>query len=1304
MDQQAAKRLIEDTFNQPFDQGRFRHLAINLLNNVDEGKAFNWTAGAYIKDSFKDHVKKYRRLGTYTDPDGQKIDILIVHLKKPWALDRSRTTQRNFVATYLKQRGEKDAALVAYHTDDPTNWRFSFVRMEYREELTPAGKVHVKEEFTPARRYSFLVGQNEPSHTVQEQLFPVLKDDGHPTIDAIEQAFSVEAVTKQFYLDYRELFESVTDALQKLIEADSRVRKEFEDKSIDPANFAKKLLGQIVFLYFLQKKGWLGVGKDDQGNLKPWGTGPKNFLQRLFNREFIDYDNFFNHILEPLFYEALATERPDDYYSRFNCKIPFLNGGLFEAIHDYNWREIDILLPNELFRQIFETFDLYNFTVREDEPLEKEVAVDPEMLGKVFENLLPENLRKGKGTYYTPRPIVHYMCQESLIYYLNNILNSPPFQGGVPAAGGGGGLNNLPQLKTLRKKLRNNLTPAEAALWNLLRNKQLNGRKFRRQHSVGNYILDFYCPSEKLAVELDGEVHNNSEQAEYDRERDLFLQHTGIKVLRFENSIVFKNPEGLLQRVREEFGWTYNQPPRPSGTPPYKGGEFVRVPKEDIEELVRRGESAVEHDLAKQEGTKTYKYKLPESIRAHAKLLDDKLAGIKVCDPAVGSGAFPVGMMHEIVKARTVLTTYLADKTERDTYALKRHCIQESLYGVDIDPGAIDIAKLRLWLSLIVDEEDYQRINPLPNLDYKIMQGNSLIEDFHGISLDLGKSDNGDLLGEDPELEQLIKDLHEKQNAFFNATHPGEKRRLKDAVEEAILAVFRYRLQQEKKPYYESLNSIERTASTLPEHLRAQYLREETEKLNKRFDFDPEAVEHELREMTHGNKVRDFFPWRLYFADVFRNKGGFDVVIANPPYVRQELISEQKPLLKEAFPDVYQGTADLYVYFYRRALDIAHSDGFVTFISSNKFFRAGYGKKLRTYLQENTKLETVIDFGDLPVFEATTYPCVLVISNHSPNPEEDTLRALNVRNIETIKHLPDAVAREGWLQPQRSLRREGWSLERPEVLALLEKLRHSGTPLGEYVNGKFYYGIKTGLNKAFVIDQATRDRLIAEDPRSAEIIKPWLRGQDVKRWRTDWAGLYLLWTYQGISIEKYPAVFEYLSQFREKLAKRWEPSRGQCEWYELRPCDYYAEFEKPKIVYPNICKRPEFAFDETNLYTNQKCFIIPTTDKYLLGVLNCSVTFFLYRQVLPKLRGDFYEPGHVFLKDFPIAVPTASQRAAIEALVCKLLDAKGQGPQVQEWEKELNRLVYKLYGLTAEEIRIIEEATKTGQELQGGGA
>jgi hypothetical protein len=415
--------------------------------------------------------------------------------------------------------------------------------MEYSHEIAESGIVRVQEKLTPARRYSFLVGKNEPNHTAQAQLLPILENvRQNPTIEDIEKAFSVEAVTSRFYQEYRGLFETLTEEIDGIVAKDPKVGKEFESKSIDAGNFAKKLLGQIVFLYFLQKKGWLGVRRDERGNFKSWGHGSKDFIKKLFNKHFISYENFFNDILEPLFYEALATERENDYYAQLNIKIPFLNGGLFEPINGYNWQETDILISNDFFDEVFSTFDTYNFTVCEDEPLEKEVAVDPEMLGKVFENLLPNNLRKGQGTYYTPRTIVHYMCQESLIHYLDSAVNT-------------------------------------------------------------------------------GKV-----------------------------SLVSDAPEQT-----ELFGSS-----RPKQIPLKIFGRKTIIPKQDIVDLVRKGEFAIEHDAAKkgggkahkQEGTKSYQYQVPESIRKHAKILDEKLKNIKVCDPAIGSGAFAVGMMHEIVKAR----------------------------------------------------------------------------------------------------------------------------------------------------------------------------------------------------------------------------------------------------------------------------------------------------------------------------------------------------------------------------------------------------------------------------------------------------------------------------------------------------------------------------------------------------------------------------------------------------------------------------------------------------------------------------
>ena len=643
MDKQQAQTIIKETFEKSFNRDRFNGFIKNLLNQIEDAP-FSYQ-GNYIPDAYKPFISRYERIGKYNDGE-KRIDILIVYLNRKTSIERARTSQRNFIAGYLDGKYgsdvSKDAALVAFVSPNEEDWRFSLVKMDYRFEQAKNGKVKVKEEFTPARRWSFLVGKNESSHTAQSRLVPRLADDEHnPTLTQMEEAFNIEKVTKEFFGKYRELFLWTKETLDKIVERDTKIKADFETKGVNTIDFAKKLLGQVVFLYFLQKKGWFGVERDAE-----WGTGTKHFLRELFDKKHGDYKNFFNNILEPLFYEALRQDRSHDknYYSRFDCRIPFLNGGLFDPINDYDWVDTDIELPGKLFSNqsktkegdtgngILDIFDRYNFTVKEDEPLEKEVAVDPEMLGKVFENLLEVKDRKSKGTYYTPREIVHYMCQQSLINYLNTELNK-----GVTL------YQNIGDIQT---------------------------NAFGNETKVGQL--------------------------------DLTVEH--------------------------------------------KPG--LKITKEDIETLIKYGEQFGENEtiaLEKERNiadgkqqTTSIEVKLPAGIRKNAKLIDDKLAGIRVCDPAVGSGAFPVGMMHEIVKTRNVLTTFLslrgaqvtkqshtgnrftdAHPDNRTIYHFKRECIEKSLYGVDIDPGAVEIAKLRLWLSLVVDEEDIRQIKPLPNLDTK---------------------------------------------------------------------------------------------------------------------------------------------------------------------------------------------------------------------------------------------------------------------------------------------------------------------------------------------------------------------------------------------------------------------------------------------------------------------------------------------------------------------------------------------------------------------------------------------------------
>jgi len=808
MDNHQAQNLIKETFESPFEKSRFTGFVKNLLNQIEDA-SFTYQ-GIYIPDAYKPYISSLERIGKYSDGEHQ-IDILFVQLKKETSLERARTMQRNFIAWYLNgsRGGEmKDAALVAFVSPGEADWRFSLVKMDYRFEESENGKVRVKEEFTPARRWSFLVGSNEASHTAQSRLMPIVADDEHnPTLKLIENAFDIETVSKEFFLKYRDLFIRTKEELDKFVASDAKVRADFAAKDVDTVNFAKKLLGQIVFLYFLQKKGWFGVERD-----KEWGTGSKRFLRDLFDKEILPYDNFFNEVLEPLFYDALARDKSDiDHRNEhFKSKIPFLNGGLFDPIGNYDWVHTDINIPNELFSNtvktkegdigngILDIFDRYNFTVKEDEPLEKEVAIDPEMLGKAYEKfnaIRPDNyteykaaLKSGQkgsenkfnkkfGVYYTPREIVHYMCQQSLINSLHTELNK------------------------------------DAASFQRIGESQTT--------AFGN-------EGKKGRLDLTAENRSTVEKAD-----DASL---------------------------------------PS--------------KEDIETLIKSGEQLGENEAvvlvkekniaAGKQQTTALSSKLPESIRENAGRIDYALANITVCDPAIGSGAFPVGMMHEIVKTRHVLSTFLEDPI-RTIYSFKRQCIEKSLYGVDIDPGAVEIAKLRLWLSLVVDEEDIRRIKPLPNLDYKIVCGNSLL----GVEKNLF---NNELF---VELERL-KPLH------FDETNPTKKQDYKKQIDDLI------------------------------------------------------------SQITNGRKEFDF---EVYFSEVFHEKGGFDVVIANPPYkMIQPHNTDRKQI--DYFKKNYSLSfkIDLFHLFFKRGVQLLADQKYLCFIAPTSLLNNVYVAPLREWLLNKTNL------------------------------------------------------------------------------------------------------------------------------------------------------------------------------------------------------------------------------------------------------------------------------------------------------------------------------------------------------------
>ena len=1097
MNDQQAKELIHELFTKPFDRKHYERFLLELLNHF-ELRDKHYT-GNLIPDAFTQHVNQYWRIGKYVDPEGEELDLLVVEVRSFAKLERARSSLRNFAVSRLKQF-EKEASLIAFYAKDDggEDWRFSFVKIEYDAYQDHKGHVKLKQELTPAKRYSYLVGVHENTHTAAKQLLPILEMDyANPRIEEIEAAFSIEKVSIEFFEQYKQLFLTLAAHLKKQ-GFFRRNSKEETDQAV--SRFAKKLLGQIVFLYFLQKKGWLGVSEDGQ-----WGEGSKRFMREQFEQIRAKGGNYFRDFLRYLFYEALARERKGEnpgYYLRFNCKVPFLNGGLFDA--EYDWENESIDLPNEIFHNddknkagdkgtgILDVFDRYNFTIKEDEPLEKEVAIDPEMLGKVFENMLEVTERKDKGTFYTPREIVHYICQESIIHYLDNSLNS----------------------------------------------------------HVASY-REFGSP-----------------QASF-----------------FGNEV----RKGQLKLTEEQAN--------------------IEVPKEDLEILIRRGYLALENDqqvLNTGRETKTYKFQLPKSVREHAKVIDQALADIKVCDLAIGSGAFPVGLLHEIVNARLAIAPHSGN--QNTPYDLKRHAIRKSIYGVDIDASAIDIARLRLWLSLIVDEERYDTIEPLPNLDYKIVQGDSLIgfpEDWKS---------------------PIATEIEELKRKFFQETDQKEKAELKQQINDKIEA---------------------RMAAS---------------------------------QKNFGYQVG--FDFRLFFSEVWHEKDGFDVVVGNPPYVQIQKFSGQQ-IQKDWEAQQYETfakTGDIYCLFYEKGHRILRDGGVLAFITSNKWMRAAYGKKLRKFFSTKTQPLTLIDFSSFQVFETATVDTNVFIFRKQN-------RVAGVRSCLIDKSFTRSTPLDAFVEKQHlvmdELSDESWVICPKAEYEIKKRIEAVGTPLKEW-NVTIYRGILTGFNEAFIITGKKKDELIAADPKSAEFIKPILRGRDIKRYRVDFADLWLIATHNGygkvprIDIYDYPAIKAHLDQYWDKLAKRQD--KGVTP-YNLRNCAYMEEFAKEKIVWGNLALSCQFALADAGLYINAPSPLIGGGDRFLLAMLNSQVSDYYIRSLGVTRNGGYFEYKPMFVEKLPIPNIPDDKKTPFQTLAdyVLLVTQKDKHLESTFFEQLIDGLVYELY-------------------------
>jgi type I restriction-modification system DNA methylase subunit len=391
-----------------------------------------------------------------------------------------------------------------------------------------------------------------------------------------------------------------------------------------------------------------------------------------------------------------------------------------------------------------------------------------------------------------------------------------------------------------------------------------------------------------------------------------------------------------------------------------------------------------------------------------------------------------------------------------------------------------------------------------------------------------------------------------------------------------------------------------------------------------------------------------------------RWREGFDVVLGNPPYVRHERLGAYKDHWSRSF-QVYEGTADLFVYFFERGLRQLEPGGRLGFVVSNKWLRGGYAEKLRELVANQCTIESIVDFGHAPVFrDADAFPCIIVLRNQAPPPDHEVSVTQYPREQLGKELLASYVETHAYPLPQRTLGKPGWSLEPPAARALLEKLRANGLPLAHYTSLEPYRGVVTGCNAAFLIDQQTKDRLCREDPSSSAILKKYLRGQDIARWSPEWDQRWMIFTRRGISIDQYPAVKSHLEAFRAQLEPRpkdhagtW-PGRkpGRYAWYEIQDSiDYYEQFDRPKLIYQEIQFHPRYALDRTGLYTNNKAFFIPTEDLWLLAVLNSPAMWWHNWRYLVHMKDEALSPAGDKMVHVPIPRPSAEQADAVVAHV-----------------------------------------------------
>lgn len=964
-----------------------------------EGKNVNLIVSDEIKKRANNaNILKACHVADIDRIDSDPIAVYDVTLKPNSKITHSRVAIKQFI-TALSMTYTHVFIVFHYDNEPERPWRFSYV---YKES-TIAGTRGT------AKRYTYVFGKDYHCRTAIDRFVELANS---PKTDAdFAKAFSVETLSDEFFDEYRERYADFVQYItgkryvkesnkwveRKQCEPNVQYNSTFDCDDKLVRDYIKKMFGRIVFLYFLQRKGWLAKNKQYMHDL-------------YYNSE--HKDNFLDEVLEPLFFEVLNT---DIKYRTTEAKklpdsdnIPYLNGGLF-ARDEID--ELQCVFPKEYFKQLFDFLDSYNFTIDENDPEDAEVGIDPEMLGRIFENLLEDN--KDKGAFYTPKEIVDYMCRESIIAYL---------------------INGIPE---------------------------------RSHQLIRSFVED-----------LDAEPLNDE------------------------------------QRI------------------------FLRK----------------------------------------------KLQAVKICDPAIGSGAFPMGLVNLLSKL------YIALKSDTDTVKMKRHIMENSIYGVDIEKGAVDIARLRFWLAMIVEEKEPM---PLPNLHFKIMQGNSLLECYKGINLsDLTQVNSQSSIfdSDNAERDSLVKSL----SKYYKTSDHKERDRIFNDI---------------KNNVYRQLYA---KGIILPS------------------EISPSANDK-------------FFLWHTWFADVFE-KGGFDIVIGNPPY-GATLSELDKKIYRKSYPET-EFKIDTYSLFVLLSFKILNDNGIMYFIIPNTLLDNYFEESVRKKLLSKQILE-INDLSDKVFLNAVVHSMIFAFKNTNTQSAYKIKCDIGDTLINDVFYIDS----DYFLHQQKTL----FSIRTWATRGLYEKLSTNSVHLQQVLNIR--QAIKSGDDKTYI-----------SNVKLTNSHKPILRGKDIKRFVTNESNLYL-------------------------------------EYGDFLACPRTPDiFEQPKILIREAGAKITAAIDYNNNYIMSSlynCILIDNhySLEYLLGLINSELFQYLMNKLtFEKTKGAFTKAKIYHYYELPVKQLSEQAQQPIVNIVSKIMVNASKNIGYDLLEKQLNIIVYKTYELTYDEILIVDPETTISKE------